>query len=96
MVHAILEVWAELDQDELNGLKLLMLKMLSIFVQGSICYGMPVIYDWQGRILLSHQYTFGCAHFEQGLSLQGVMSDQADIDWINFLSGRWSVKWKEA
>ena len=24
------------------------------------------------------------------------MSDQADIGWINFFSGRWSVKWKEA
>ena len=24
------------------------------------------------------------------------ISDQADIGWINFLCGRWSVKWKEA
>ena len=41
---------------------------------------------------LPHRYTFGRAHFGQGLSLQGIMSDQADIDWINFCSGRWSVK----
>ena len=33
---------------------------------------------------LPHQYTFGIAHFGRGLSLQGIMSDQADIRWINF------------
>ena len=45
---------------------------------------------------LPHQYTFGRAHFGHGLSLQGIMSDQADIGQINFFSGRWSIKWKEA
>ena len=40
--------------------------------------------------------TFGRAHFGQGLSLQSMLSDQTDIDWINFFSGRWNVKWKEA
>ena len=44
---------------------------------------------------LPHRYTFGQTHFGRGLSLQGIMSDQADIGWINFFSGWWSVKWKE-
>ena len=42
-----------------------------------------------------HPSTYGRAQFGCGLSLQSIVSDQVDIRWINFLSGRWSVKWKE-
>ena len=37
----------------------------------------------------NHPYpsTFGRAHFGRGLSLQSILSDQADIGWINFFSG---------
>ena len=28
--------------------------------------------------------------------LQSILSDQANIGWINFFLSRWSVKWKEA
>ena len=40
--------------------------------------------------------TSGGAHFSRGLSLQGILCDQADLGWVNFFSGQWSVKWKEA
>ena len=40
--------------------------------------------------------TFGRANFGRGLSISVILSDQAEIGWINFFSGRWSVKWKEA
>ena len=43
-----------------------------------------------------HTSTFGRAHFGRGLSLQSILSDHANIGWINFFLGRWSVKWKEA
>ena len=45
---------------------------------------------------LPHKYTFDRANFGLRISLQGIKSDQADIRWIDFFSGRWSVKWKEA
>ena len=31
---------------------------------------------------LPHQYIFGNAHSGQGLSLQNIMSDQAEIGWV--------------
>ena len=43
-----------------------------------------------------HPYTFGRANFGRGLSLQSILSDQADISWIKLFLGRWSIKWKEA
>ena len=45
---------------------------------------------------LPHQHSFGCANFGHGLTLQGIMCDLADIGWINFFSGGWSVKWSKA
>ena len=39
-----------------------------------------------------HPFTFGRSQFGRGLSLQSILSDQSDIGWINFFSGRWSVK----
>ena len=46
----------------------------------------------------NHLYpsTYWQAQFGRSFSLQSIVSDQVDIGWINFLSGRWSVKWKEA
>ena len=43
-----------------------------------------------------HPHSFGRAHFGRGLSLHSILCDQADLGWINFFSGRWSVKWREA
>ena len=34
-----------------------------------------------------HPSTFERAHFGRGLSLQSILSDQADTGWINFFSG---------
>ena len=39
-----------------------------------------------------HPLSFGHAHFGRGLSLQSILSDEAEIGWINYFSGRWSVK----
>ena len=41
-------------------------------------------------------YSCGDFAFGGGITISGLMQDQADIGWINFLCGRWSVKWKEA
>ena len=40
--------------------------------------------------------TFGRANFGRGLSLHSILCNQVDLDWINFFSGRWSVKYREA
>ena len=41
-------------------------------------------------------YSFGDSAFGGGITIRGIIEDQADIGWTNFLCGRWSVKWKEA
>ena len=41
-------------------------------------------------------YSFGDSVFGGGIKIRGIIEDQADIGWTNFLCGRWSVKWKEA
>ena len=40
--------------------------------------------------------SFGYANFGGGITIRGIIEDQADIGWTNFLCGRWSVIWKEA
>ena len=40
--------------------------------------------------------SFGYANFGGGITIRGIIEDQADIGWTNFLCGRWSVKWREA
>ena len=40
--------------------------------------------------------SFGYGNFGNGITIRGIMEDQADIGWTNFLCGRWGVKWKEA
>ena len=40
-------------------------------------------------------YSFGDFAFGGAITFSGVIEDQADIGWINFLCGRWSAKWKE-
>ena len=34
-----------------------------------------------------HQYSFGQANFGDCLTLPGILRDQLDIGWLNFLSG---------
>ena len=41
-------------------------------------------------------YSYGNALFDGGITISCIIRDQADIGWINFLCGQWSVKWKEA
>ena len=43
-----------------------------------------------------HTHSFSCAHFGRVLSLHSILCDQTDLGWINFFSGRLSVKWREA
>ena len=40
--------------------------------------------------------SFGQTYFGGSISPRGIMKDQADIGWSNFLCGRWSLKRKEA
>ena len=40
--------------------------------------------------------SFGDCTFRGGITISSIIRDQADIEWINFLCWRWSVKWKEA
>ena len=40
--------------------------------------------------------SFGHGNFGGGIRIRGIMEDQANIGWINFLCKRWGVKWKEA
>ena len=44
----------------------------------------------------SSVHSFGHSYFGGGISLRGIIKNQTDISWTNFLCGRWSVKWKEA
>ena len=41
-------------------------------------------------------YSFGNFAFGRGITISGIIKDQVDIGWINFLCGRWSDKWKQA
>ena len=41
-------------------------------------------------------YYFGCDSFGSGLTITGILCDQENVGWINFLCGRWSMKWKGA
>ena len=44
----------------------------------------------------THQYYFGQTNFGHDITLPRIMRDQADIGWLNFFSGQWSLKWREA
>ena len=37
-------------------------------------------------------YLFGNSDFGGGITIRGIMEDQADIGWTNFLCRRWGVK----
>ena len=41
-------------------------------------------------------YSCGTGSFDGGITISGIIRDQADIGWINFLCGRFSIQWKEA
>ena len=72
--------------DELE--KIMEEKETSSEIQRAIIGSMKGV--WSGNH--PHPFTFGRAHFGRGLSLQNILSNQADIGWINFFSGRWSFK----
>ena len=40
--------------------------------------------------------TFGTTNFGDDLTLSGILRDQVGIGCLNFFSGRWRVKWREA
>ena len=44
----------------------------------------------------SSVYSFGNVNYGRGITIRGILKDQAKIVWTNFLCGRWSMKWKEA
>ena len=78
------------DIDELE--KIMEEKEIAPEIQRAIIGSMKDV--WSGNY--PHPFAFGHAHFGRGLFLQSILTDQADMGWINFFSGRWSVKWKEA
>ena len=39
--------------------------------------------------------SFSYANFGDGITIRGIIEDQADIGWTNFLCWIWSLKWKE-
>ena len=41
-------------------------------------------------------YSCGTGSFDGGITISDIIRDQADIGWVNFLCGRFSVQWKEA
>ena len=41
-------------------------------------------------------YSCGTGSFDGSITISGIIRDQADIGWINFLCRRFSVQWKEA
>ena len=41
-------------------------------------------------------YSCGMGSIDGGITISGIIKDQADIGWINFLCGRFSIQWKEA
>ena len=43
-----------------------------------------------------HVTAFGSASFDDDLTLSTIMRDQERIGGLNFFSGQWIVKWKDA
>ena len=41
-------------------------------------------------------YFFDCSSSNGCFTITSILCDQSDIGLINFLCGRWSVKWKDA